>query len=112
MACPSTRGGSAALAVSSSIVQKMRAWLTGLHDTFPAAMKLEEVVSKVLRVPVTAITDEGSQSTLGSWTSFRHIQLITALEKAYGVRFETPEVVAATSVAELRRVLLAKGCNV
>lgn len=75
-------------------------------------MKLEEVVSKVLRVPVTAITESGSQATLGSWTSFRHIQLITALEKAFGVRFETAEVVAATSVAELRRVLLAKGCDV
>lgn len=75
-------------------------------------MKLEEVVSKVLRLPVTQITDGSSQSTLGSWTSFRHIQLITALEKAYGVRFETTEVLAATSIPELRRVLAAKGCDV
>lgn len=75
-------------------------------------MKLEEVVSKVLRVPVDKITDDSSQGTLGNWTSFRHIQMITALEKAYGVRFETIEVVRATSVAELRRILVAKGCNV
>lgn len=75
-------------------------------------MKLEEVVSKVLRVPVTQITDDSSQSTLGNWTSFRHIQMITALEKAFGVRFETTEVVAGTSVAELRRILVAKGCDV
>ena len=75
-------------------------------------MKLEEVVSKVLRVPATQITDGSSQSTLGSWTSFRHIQMITAVEKAFGVRFDTTEVVAATSVAELRRILVAKGCDV
>jgi acyl carrier protein len=73
---------------------------------------LHDVVARALRVPVSSITDESSPETLRRWDSLHHLDVMTAIEDAYGVRFSTAEILRATSVAQIRRLLCEKGLPV
>jgi acyl carrier protein len=75
-------------------------------------MMLHEVVAGFLRVPVSAISDASSPENQRRWDSLRHLDLMTTIEEAYGVRFSTAEIVRATSVGEVRRLLREKGLEV
>jgi acyl carrier protein len=73
---------------------------------------LHEVVARVLKVPVASVADESSPETLRRWDSLRHLDLMTAVEDAYGVRFSTAEIVRAKSVGDIRCLLRDKGLEV
>lgn len=77
-----------------------------------ASMTLEEVVSRVLRCPVTDVNGESSMRTIASWDSLRHIELIMELEEAFGLAFPPMQAAAMTSVAAIRRVLQQHGIEV
>ena len=73
------------------------------------AMKLEELFATVLREPVSRLSNEASPTTVRSWDSLRHIELVMAAEAQYGVRFETSEVVTIRSLGGMRELLQRKG---
>jgi acyl carrier protein len=73
---------------------------------------LHEVVARILKVPTASISDETSPETLPRWDSLNHLDLMTAIEDAYGIRFTTAEMVLAKSVGEIRRLLREKGLEV
>jgi acyl carrier protein len=70
---------------------------------------LTAVVARALNVPATSVVDSTSPETLRRWDSLRHLDLMTAVEEAYEVRFSTADIIRATSVAEIRRLLHEKG---
>jgi len=70
---------------------------------------LHDVIAHALRVPVSSVTEESSPETLRRWDSLHHLDVMTAVEEAYGVRFSTAEILRATSVGQLRRLLREKG---
>lgn len=74
-----------------------------------AKVALHEVVARALRVPAASITDESSPETLRRWDSLRHLELMTEVEEAYGVRFSTADMVRARSVGQIRSLLREKG---
>jgi acyl carrier protein len=76
------------------------------------SVMLHEVIARALNVPVASIADESSPETLRRWDSLRHLDLMTAIEDAYGVRFSTAEIVRAKSVGDIRRLLRDKGLEV
>jgi acyl carrier protein len=73
---------------------------------------LQEVVARILRVPATSISDETSPETMPRWDSLLHLDLMTAIEDAYGTRFSTAEMLLAKSVGDIRRLLREKGLQV
>jgi acyl carrier protein len=73
---------------------------------------LHEVVARMLRVPAASISDETSPDTLPRWDSLIHLDLMTTIEDAYGIRFSTAEMLLAKSVGEIRRLLREKGLEV
>ena len=73
---------------------------------------LHEVVARALRIPATSVTDESSPETLRRWDSLRHLELMTEVEEAYGVRFSTGDMVRAKSVGHIRGLLREKGIEV
>ena len=73
---------------------------------------LHDVVAGFLRVPVSSISDESSPENQRRWDSLRHLDLMTAIEDAYGVRFSTADIVRARSIGEIRRLLREKGIEV
>jgi acyl carrier protein len=73
---------------------------------------LHEVVARHLRVPTASISDETSPETLPRWDSLSHLDLMTAIEGAYGIQFSTADMLLAKSVGAIRRLLREKGLEV
>ncbi len=72
----------------------------------------EELVCSILEIEPDELTDQVSQSTVANWSSLAHINLITALEEAFGVSFTTQEILTIKSVGGARALLRAKGAAV
>jgi len=72
-------------------------------------MNIEQVFADILQEPVETITDETSPKTTTAWDSLRHIQVVMALEQAFGVSFSPPEVMTISSVGAVRDLLREKG---
>jgi acyl carrier protein len=71
-------------------------------------MRLADVVADVFEVDPAEVVDEATPATLENWTSLRHIQLVVALEAAYGVSFSSQEIRGFRSVGDVRRTLAGK----
>lgn len=54
--------------------------------------KMQTVFSDILEDENIAISEDTSPETLDGWDSFAHIQIVLALEKAFGVKFSSKEV--------------------
>lgn len=74
-------------------------------------MKLEEIVSGTLGIPVESVTDELSIDDCAEWTSIKQVALISELESAYGVEFDIMESIEMDSVGAIRDVLSGKGVD-
>jgi acyl carrier protein len=70
---------------------------------------LADVVAAVLDLDPADVVDVAGPATLGSWTSRKHIELVVALEDAYGVSFSAQEIFGIRSVGDLRDTLRRKG---
>ncbi|HKS30095.1 MAG TPA: acyl carrier protein [Pyrinomonadaceae bacterium] len=75
-------------------------------------MTLEEFFGDILEVAPASLIDDVSQSSLGSWDSLAHINIITGLEEVYGVQFSTTEIQSLKSLGDARRMLRQKGVEV
>ncbi|MFI0942890.1 acyl carrier protein [Streptomyces sp. NPDC021020] len=75
-------------------------------------MRLEELVAAVLELPPDVVTDDTAQHNTGEWTSRSHIQLVVAVEDAYGVSLSLGEIRELTSVGAARRILEGRGVPV
>lgn len=67
--------------------------------------KVKEVMSTVLGVDASAIDDGASMDTIPSWDSLRQMNLVLALEEAFGVSFPDEDAANATSFKLLSLVL-------
>jgi acyl carrier protein len=72
-------------------------------------MRLEELFASVLQEPTATLSDAASPVTHRSWDSLRHIELVMAAEAAYGIRFETAEVITIQTLGCMRALLQQKG---
>ena len=72
-------------------------------------MRLEDVISAVLDVPVADLDEDTSQASLDKWDSLAHIQVVSAVEETFDVELSTTEMRRGTSVAALRDILAQKG---
>jgi acyl carrier protein len=69
----------------------------------------EEIVGAVLQAPVEDVVDEATPETIKSWNSLNHVQVVIALEEAFGVRFSAQEISSVRRIADFRRVLRKSG---
>ena len=72
---------------------------------------LRDTIADILEVEPGTVTPELSATDVESWDSFRHLQLILALEGEYGVQFDPGQIPELTSVGKLCDALRAKGVN-
>jgi acyl carrier protein len=68
-------------------------------------IKVEELVATVMNVPLSLITDATGPTTLQTWNSLKHLELIAALEEVYGIKLTTHEMHRLTCVADIRNIL-------
>lgn len=74
-------------------------------------MRPELLVGRVLGVEPASLTDATSNATLAQWTSLAHVNLVLAMESAYGVRLSIADALEATSIGAVKRVLARLGAR-
>lgn len=71
--------------------------------------KLNEIFADVLDLKETPnLTDATSANDIEEWDSLSHIQLIVAIEKAYGVKFTAKEMLSWENVGNIVDSILKK----
>jgi acyl carrier protein len=70
---------------------------------------LRELLADIFEIAPAQITSELGMETMENWDSFRHLQVILALEEEYGVRFDPQRIPELTSVSLLQEELKKKG---
>ena len=74
-------------------------------------LKLEQIVAKVLAVDVSTISDASNAKNTPNWDSMRHIELLLAVEVAYGVQFTMAEITSMQNLGDMRRLLIDRGVD-
>ena len=74
-------------------------------------MKLEKIVAQVLAIDETDLSDESNAKNTRNWDSMRHIELLLAVETAYGVQFSMPEITGMQKLGDMRNLLVEKGAS-
>ena len=59
--------------------------------------RVKTVMASVLEVDAAAITDDASMDSLPAWDSLRQMNMVLALEEAFGVSFPDEDAANATS---------------
>ena len=70
--------------------------------------ELTSVLRNVFEVWDLTITREMTAHDVERWDSLRHIQLIAAVEKAFGVKFKLREVLSMKNVGDLIDLVYTK----
>jgi acyl carrier protein len=70
--------------------------------------KLQSVFQKVLEENNIIITREMTAQDIEKWDSLRHIQLISEVERVYGIKFKLREVLSMKNVGDLIDLIHAK----
>ena len=66
---------------------------------------LKQVMATVLGVPPGAIGPDASQDNIPGWDSLKHMNLVLALEQAFGVEVPDEDAAEITSYALIKVVL-------
>jgi acyl carrier protein len=70
---------------------------------------LRDILADVLEIAPEQITPDLTIDKVENWDSFRHLQVILALEGEYGVQFDPQRVPDLTSISLLQQELEKKG---
>jgi acyl carrier protein len=70
--------------------------------------RLTDIVATILEVPPELVTDDFSAASSENWDSVRHLNLVLAVEDAFGVLFDEKEIAGLNSFAALLRSLEAQ----
>ena len=70
---------------------------------------LNEVIAEVLDISPGDVLDDLGPGRTAEWSSMKHIQLVVALEEAYGISLSHQEIRGILSVRDVRELLQARG---
>ena len=73
--------------------------------------KLKGILSKVLHIKTSDITESTSPDTVPTWDSFNGLMLVSELETQYGVKFTMQEVTSVRCVGDIREALERHGVS-
>jgi acyl carrier protein len=67
--------------------------------------KLRHAFTEVMKIDAERVTDSLAYGEAPEWDSLAHMALVTELENAFGLMLDTEDIIAMSSVAEIRRIL-------
>jgi acyl carrier protein len=70
---------------------------------------LRDILADILEISPEEVTPETGVGTVENWDSFRHLQVILAIEGEYGVQFDPARIAELTNVSLIQTELIAKG---
>ena len=71
-------------------------------------VKLNEVFRDVFDDETIEVNDETTSKDIEDWDSLEHINLVVAVEKSFGVKFNMGEVAKLKNVGEMADLILSK----
>jgi len=71
--------------------------------------KLYQIISNVMKIDISTITDELGPETIENWTSFNGYVLLNELETGFDVKFTINEAMDVKNIADIKRYLKNKG---
>ncbi len=70
--------------------------------------KLNDIFIDVLDIEEVVLNEDTSADDIDEWDSLSHIQLIVAIEKAFGIKFTSKEIMSWKNVGEMVDCILSK----
>jgi acyl carrier protein len=70
--------------------------------------RLKRIILEALELDDFDIQDETTASMVPGWDSLSHVRIIIAIEKNYGIRFKTLEVIRLKNVGQLQGLVDTK----
>jgi len=70
--------------------------------------QLREIVADILDLDPEQLTSESGPGRVDKWDSLAHLSIITAVEGAYGVKFDMAEIERINSFDALVKALAAR----
>jgi acyl carrier protein len=70
--------------------------------------QLTEVIRKILERPELTLTPQTTAPEVPSWDSVNHVRIITAVERAFSVKFTIAEIVSFENVGDLAAAIESK----
>lgn len=70
--------------------------------------KLNEVFRDVFDDEEIEVTDSTTSSDIEDWDSLEHINLVSAVEQAFGIKFSMGQVVTMKNVGEMVDIILGQ----
>jgi len=71
--------------------------------------KLYEIISRVMKIDISSISDELGPKTIENWTSFNGYVLLNELETGFNVKFTLAEAMDVKNITDIKRHLTNKG---
>lgn len=63
--------------------------------------KVEEIFREELEVDDLILTDETTADDVEEWDSLSHVQLVAAMEEAFGIEFKSREILSWENIGDL-----------
>ena len=76
-----------------------------MHDLLP---ELQEVFRDIFDDPSLVITPESNASTVEDWDSLAHVNLVTAIERKYKIKFGLAELQSLKNVGDMMKLIEVK----
>ncbi len=74
--------------------------------------KLYKIISQVMKIDISTISDELGPETIENWTSFNGYVLLNELETGFDVKFTINEAMDVKNISDIKRHLRNKGIGV
>ena len=71
--------------------------------------KLKRAFIDVMKIDAERVTDALAYGEAPEWDSLAHMALVAELENTFGLMLDTEDIIAMSSVAEVRRILARQG---
>jgi acyl carrier protein len=68
-------------------------------------IRVKKILSNVLGVDASTITDDMSSNSVESWDSFTGLMLMSELEREFGISFSLDDVTSVTKVGDIYLIL-------
>ena len=63
--------------------------------------KVIDIVSNILNIKKSKITENSGINTIEQWDSLKHMQIISAIEEEYKIEFSEQELINSNNVKKL-----------
>ena len=75
------------------------------------AKKLFEIVSRVMNIPTTEISESSGPDSIPGWDSLNMYVLLNEIEKEFNVKFSLQETLEIKNVGDFKKKLEKHGVN-